>query len=169
MSTNNPANAARLRSALSLEFPMSLGVYDQYADAQKAVDHLSDNEFPVQNCLIVGTDLKQVERVLGRLTNGKVAVSGLMSGAWMGLFVGGALSLFGDGNAWATIATTVLFGAFFGLVWAMANYRATGGQRDFTSISQVVATRYEVLVEHKYAEQGRQLLATMPGAPNPFA
>jgi len=169
MSNSNPINAARLRSALSLEFPMSLGVYDQYADAQKAVDHLSDNEFPVQNCLIVGTELKQVERVLGRLTNRKVAVSGLMSGAWMGLFVGVALSFFGEGNALAAIGTTILFGAFFGLVWAMANYRATGGERDFTSISQVVATRYEVLVEHKFAEQGRLLLSTMPGAPNPFA
>jgi hypothetical protein len=168
---SNPASSARVRSALTLEFPMSLGVYDQYADAQKAVDHLSDNEFPVQNCLIVGTELKQVERVLGRLTNGRVAVSGLFSGAWMGLFVGVALSFFGDGNAFAAIGTTVVIGAVFGLVWAMVNYRATGGERDFTSISQVVATRYEVLVEHKFAEQARQLLATLPGAPSasPFA
>jgi hypothetical protein len=30
-------------------------------------------------------------------------------------------------------------------------------------VSQVVATRYEVLVEHKLAEQGRALLAKMPG------
>jgi hypothetical protein len=43
----------------------------------------------------------------------------------------------------------------------MAGYLATRGQRDFTSVTRVVATRYEVLVEHKYAEQGRQLLATM--------
>ncbi|MFL6158807.1 MAG: general stress protein [Marmoricola sp.] len=165
---SNPASTARLRSALTLQFPMSLGVYDQYADAQKAVDHLSDNEFPVQNCLIVGTELKQIERVTGRLTNGRVAVGGLMSGAWMGLFVGVVLSLFGDNNAWATIGSTVLFGAFFGLVWAMAGYRATGGMRDFTSISLVVATRYVVLVEHKFAEQARGLLATMPGAATPF-
>jgi hypothetical protein len=157
-----------MRSALTLEYPMSLGVYDQYADAQKAVDHLSDNEFPVQNCLIVGTDLKQVERITGRLTNGRVAVGGLMSGAWMGLFVGVIVSLFGSGNAWAAIGSTVVFGAIFGLAWAMAGYRATGGMRDFTSISQVVATRYEVLVEHKLAEQARQVLATLPGATTPF-
>ena len=57
----------------SLQFPQSLGVFDAYADAQKAVDYLSDEEFPVENCLIVGTDLKQVERVTGRLTTGRVA------------------------------------------------------------------------------------------------
>ena len=63
-------------SALTLDFPLSLGVYEKYEQAQKAVDYLSDNEFPVQNCLIVGTDLKQVERVTGRLTYGKVAAGG---------------------------------------------------------------------------------------------
>ena len=61
-----------------------------------------------------------------------------------------------------------MFGAFFGVIWALVGYAATRGQRDFTSISQIVATRYEVLVEHKYAEQGRQLLAGMPGAPSPY-
>jgi hypothetical protein len=148
-------------SALILEYPMSLGVYERYEQAQKAVDFLSDNEFPVQNCMIVGTDLKQVERVTGRLTTGKVAAGGLLSGIWMGLFVGLVVSLFGTGGTFAIIASTMLFGAIFGLAWALAGYAATRGQRDFTSVSQVVATRYEVLVEHKYAEQARQLLATM--------
>ncbi len=148
-------------SALSLEYPMSLGVYERYEQAQRAVDFLSDNQFPVQNCLIVGTELKQVERVTGRLTTGKVAAGGLLSGIWLGLFVGLVLSLFGSGDTVATILSTMVFGAIFGLVWALAGYAATRGRRDFTSVSQVVATRYEVLVEHKFAEQGRQLLATM--------
>ncbi len=152
-------------SSLTLDYPMSLSVYGRYEEAQKAVDFLSDNEFPVQNCVIVGTDLKQVERVTGRLTNGKVAAGGLVSGLWMGLFVGLVLSLFGTGGTFAIIASTMLFGAVFGLVFAMAGYLATRGKRDFTSVTQVVATRYEVLVEHKFAEQGRQLLATMTDAP----
>ena len=34
----------------------------------------------------------------------------------------------------------------------------------------IVATRYEVLVEHKHAAQARELLAGLPGAlPDPFA
>ena len=126
-------------SSLTLDYPLSLGVYEKYEQAQQAVDFLSDNEFPVQNCLIVGTDLKQVERVTGRLTNGKVAAGGLLSGLWMGLFVGLVVSLFGSGGTFAIIVSTMLFGAVFGLVWAMAGYLATRGQRDFTSVSQVVA------------------------------
>jgi hypothetical protein len=158
---SQPQNLRIPTSALTLDYPMSLGVYDRYEQAQKAVDFLSDNEFPVQNCLIVGTDLKQVERVTGRLTTRKVALGGLVSGLWMGLFVGLVVSLFGTGGTLAIIGSTMVFGAVFGLVWAMAGYAATRGQRDFTSVSQVVATRYEVLVEHKFAEQGRQILVAM--------
>jgi hypothetical protein len=155
-------------SALTLDYPMSLGVHDRYEQAQKAVDFLSDHEFPVQNCLIVGTDLKQVERVTGRLTTRKVAAGGLLSGLWTGLFIGLLLSLFGTGDTLPILLSTLVFGAVFGLVLALAGYAATRGQRDFTSVSQVVATRYEVLVEHKYAEQGRQLLATMTGTAGPL-
>jgi uncharacterized membrane protein (UPF0136 family) len=158
---SQPQNARIPTSALTLDYPLSLGVYERYEQAQQAVDFLSDHDFPVQNCLIVGTDLKQVERVTGRLTTGKVAAGGLLSGVWLGLFVGLVVSLFGTGETFGIIVSTMLFGAIFGLVWALAGYLATRGRRDFTSVSQVVATRYEVLVEHKYAEQGRQLLATM--------
>jgi hypothetical protein len=143
---------------------MSLGTFDKYEDAQKTVDTLSDQEFPVENCLIVGTDLKQMERVTGRLTTGRVAVGGLLSGVWLGLFVGLILSMFGDADVLATVLSTALFGALFGLIWALVGYAATRGQRDFSSVSTIVATRYEVLVEHMHAARARELLASMPGA-----
>jgi hypothetical protein len=163
MSTQPAAALARNRAVLSLEYPMSLGRYDTYEKAQKAVDYLSDHEFPVQNVLIVGTDLKQLERVTGRLTRGRVAVGGLVSGAWLGLFVGLIFSLLGanEGNAFLGVIMTVLFGAVFGLIWALIGYAITGGNRDFTSVMQVVATQYEVLVEHKFATQARELLTKM--------
>jgi hypothetical protein len=151
------------RQGLALEYPMSLGVFDKYEDAQRAVDYLSDNQFPVQNVMIVGTDLKQVERVTGRLTTGRVAIGGVLSGLWLGLFVGLIFALFTAESVVAVVLSTALFGAFFGLVWALIGYALTRGRRDFTSVSQVVATRYEVLVEHKHAQAGRELLAKMPG------
>jgi hypothetical protein len=160
---SSQANARILRSGLTLDFPQSLAVYDDYAQAQKVVDYLSDHEFPVENCMIVGTDLKQVERVTGRLTTGRVALGGLLSGVWLGLFVGLIFSLFGTTSAAAVIVSTALFGALFGLIWALVGYAATRGRRDFSSVTQIVATRYEVLVEHKHAAKGRELLAQMPG------
>ena len=54
-------------------------------------------------------------------------------------------------------------GALFGVIWALVGYAATRGQRDFSSVSRIVATRYEVLVEHKHAARGRELLTQLPG------
>lgn len=167
-----PLNPGRGRQlpALSLDYPRSLGVYEKYEDAQRAVDYLSDNQFPVQNCMIVGTDLKQVERITGRLTRGRAIMAGAASGAWFGLFVGILLGLFVKASNFIAVTTSAMV---IGLVWGglmgLVGYLAAGGRRDFTSVTQVVATRYEVLTEHKVAEQARELLARMPGAaPNPF-
>ena len=48
-----------------------------YAEAQALVDQLSDAGFPVERVRIVGTGLRSVEQVLGRMTTGKAAVRGL--------------------------------------------------------------------------------------------
>ncbi|MGJ9411089.1 general stress protein [Aeromicrobium sp. CF4.19] len=150
----------------ALDFPQSLGVFDDYAAAQAAVDHLADEEFPVKNVLIVGTDLKQVERVTGRLTTGRVALMGAASGAWLGLFIGLLIGLFAEQGSWvSTVLTGLGLGVVFGVVWSLLGYAATRGQRDFSSVSSVVATKYEVLVEHKLLARGQELLAQRPGQP----
>lgn len=168
--TSIPSSGRGRLSGLTLEYPMSLGVFDKYEDAQKAVDFLSDREFPVENCMIVGTDLRQVERVTGRLTTGRVALAGIVTGVWMGLFVGLIFALFSpSGDAFATVLWAMLFGGVFALVWALIGQALTRGQRDFTSVSQVVATRYEVLTEHKFAQRARDLLLELPNGPGASA
>ena len=148
-------------ATLSLDYPMSVGVFSKYEDAQRAVDTLSDKGFPVENCLIVGTDLKQMERVTARLTWGRVALGGVLSGLWLGLFVGLIFALFADpaDSATSLLLWTALYGAIFGLVWSLIGYAFTRGSRDFQSVSQVVATKYEVFAEHKVAQQAREILA----------
>ena len=159
MSTQ-PNGLSQVRARLHLEYPMSLGTFEKYEEAQKLVDTLSDKEFPVQNCLIVGTDLKQLERITGRLTWGRVLLGGALSGIGLGLFVGLIFALFAPqgGNVIQIVISTVLFGALFGLAWAAGTYALTGGQRDFSSVSLIVPSRYEVLVEHKFAQQARDIL-----------
>lgn len=154
----------RSTRALALEFPQSLAVYDNYADAQRAVDFLSDNDFPVENCMIVGTDLKEIERITGRLTAGRVALAGALSGLWLGLFVGLIFAMFGEGSIPAMVLSTTVFGAVFGVVWTLVGYAATRGSRDFSSVKSVVATKYEVLVEHKHRAAAQEILAKLPGA-----
>lgn len=158
------------QSPLGLDFPQSLAVYDDYAAAQKAVDFLSDEKFPVEQCMIVGTDLKRVERVTGRLTWARVAAAGAITGLWFGVFVGLVFALWVEGELLGVLLSTAFFGALFGVVWSLAGYAATRGKRDFSSVTAVIATRYEVLVEHKHREAARTILAAQPGLlPDPHA
>lgn len=153
----------------SLDYPQSLGVFDEYAQAQKAVDHLADHDFPVQNLLIVGTDLKQIERVTGRLTWGRVLLSGALSGASVGLFVGILLSMFaGPGQWWQPLLVGIAFGVLWGLVFGAIRYSGQRGERDFSSVQTVLPSKYEVLVEHKYLADGQQRLIQAGLLPNPL-
>ncbi|MBW8764722.1 MAG: SPOR domain-containing protein, partial [Geodermatophilales bacterium] len=80
---------------------VQVGSYDNYEQAQAAVDYLSDEKFPVENVTIVGTDLRMVEKVLGRLTTGRAIAAGAAGGAWWGLFVGLLLGIFSNsGREW---------------------------------------------------------------------
>jgi hypothetical protein len=141
---------------------MSLAVYEAYAQAQQAVDYLADQAFPIDNLAIVGTELKSVERVTGRSTRGRIAVTGAVTGFWFGVFLGLAFTMFGRQSQLGFVLGTPVLGALFGLVWSQARFAAAARHRghDFASVSQIVATRYEVLVEHHFAEQARGLLAT---------
>jgi heat induced stress protein YflT len=138
-----------------------IGSYDTYKEAQRAVDHLADQEFPVQGITIVGVEPMLVERVDGRLTWSKVLGAGAASGAWLGLFVGLLLSLFTVGAGILPIVIGLVAGVGFGLASAAFRYGATRGQRDFVSHSQLVARRYDVLCLPRTAERGRELLAAL--------
>ena len=135
--------------------------YDTYLEAQRAVDYLSDNHFPVQADTIVGTGLQMVARVTGRLTYARVALAGAASGAWFGLIFGIVISMFG-GTDGAMLAGP-LFGAAAGVLFGIFSFSLTRGRRDFTSASQIVASEYAVLCLAEQAGAASQLLRQLPG------
>ena len=152
-------------SLFELEFPQSVGIYNSYAEAQKAVDYLADQKFEVQNLAIVGTDLKSVERVLGRRNWGTVLNQGVMSGISTGLLVGLVMLIFTrPPSILALLLVSLAIGIVLGIGFAAAAYAMSRGKRDFTSVTQTVATKYEVFCEHKVAAQAREMLQQMPGA-----
>jgi hypothetical protein len=152
-------------SLFELQFPQSVGIYNTYAEAQKAVDYLSDEKFEVQNLAIVGTDLKSVERVLGRRNWGTVITQGLQSGISTGLLVGLVVFIFTNPRSFLLLLIAALaIGIFLSIGFAAAAYAMSRGRRDFTSVTQTVATKYEVLCEHKLAAQAREMLLQLPGA-----
>lgn len=137
--------------------------YTDYAGAQRAVDYLSDNEFPVERASIVGADLRLVENVLGRLDAKKAALSGAASGVWFGLLIGLFLGIFAQrATGWIWIVFMgIVWGALAGALFGWIGYRSMGGKRDFVSTRQLVAARYDVLVETSYAERARNLVGRL--------
>ncbi len=139
--------------------------YATYEAAQRAVDHLSDQHFAVEHITVVGEDLQLVERVTGRLTYAKVAVAGAGSGAWLGLFFGIVLTLFARGASSRVVIAAVLLGAAFGVLLAVVSFALTGGRRDFSSFTQMVAQRYVLLCRGNDVGQAYWLLQRLRDNP----
>ena len=143
--------------------------YTSYEEAQAAVDRLSDERFPVENIEIVGSDLRLVEKVTGRLTRGRAAAAGAASGAWFGLFIGLLVGLFTNGPTWlGLILGGLLIGAAWGAIFGFASHAATRGRRDFASSRSLIATRYDVIARGGTADQARSILTQagmMPATP----
>jgi hypothetical protein len=141
---------------------VTVAAFETYAEAQRAVDHLSDSKFPVEHVTIVGTDLRLVENVLGRWTVPRAAGAGALTGAWFGLLVGLLLSIFSDSGWLGIIVAAILIGAVWGAIFGAVAQAATRGQRDFTSRSALQASRYAVMVSAEHADGARQTLGGLP-------
>jgi hypothetical protein len=135
--------------------------YPRYTDAQAAVDRLADAHFPVEEVSIIGRDIKLVEDVTGRLSYGRAALAGAATGAWIGLLFGLFMSLFANDTTSAAVLLLwgLIFGAIGGAVFAVISYALSGGRRDFVSVSQLVAERYDVVVDARTIGDARGILA----------
>jgi hypothetical protein len=146
----------------SMGRPMvTVATYPDYPAAQRTVDYLSDNRFPVERTAIVGTNLTLVESVLGRMTTGRAALAGAATGAWFGLFIGLLFGIFAVGNWIGVVVTAVLIGAAWGAIFGAIAHAMSGGRRDFTSSSSLRASEYAVTVDQEVAEEARQMIGRM--------
>jgi hypothetical protein len=140
---------------------VTVATYPDYESVQRAVDYLSDNHFPVEHTAIVGTDLRLVESVLGRMTTVRAALAGAATGAWFGLLIGLLLSIFSVSAWWALLLTGLVIGALWGAAFGAIAHAMTGGRRDFASRSTLRAGQYALMVDAEYAEPARQLLTRL--------
>ena len=140
--------------------------YTTYPEAQKAVDYLSDQRFDVKTISIVAEGIQFVEQITGRLNWGRALLNGLTSGALIGAFIG---FIFGIFNFFAPLVSALtlalyglIFGAVLGAIVGLLGYAFSGGDRDFTSVSGMRASRYDVTADPAVAAEAREMLARMP-------
>jgi hypothetical protein len=146
-----------------------VGSYQNYADAERAVDYLADQRFPVERAVIVGRGLHSVERITGRLgyltAAGRYAVGGAIIGALFGWFFGvfDAIDPLVSGLMLALWGA--LFGAVIGAVFGLLAHAMTAGLRDFSSVQTIRADTYHLLVDADVAEDAARRLDQ--GRPQP--
>jgi len=141
-----------------------IATFDNYADAERAVDYLSDQRFEVNRVAIVGRDLEYVEQVLGRLNYGGAALRGAGAGALVGALIGWFFGLFD----WiAPLISAVLlacygliFGAIVGALVGLLIHALQGGRRDFHSVSGLRPKYYHVVADVEVADRALQLLTS---------
>lgn len=137
--------------------------FDDYLDAQRLVDRMSDGGFPVEHVRIVGDGVRTVEHVTGRMTTGKAALTGAGSGAWFGLLIGLLFAIFTVGPLWiwALLIATVI-GAFWGAAFGFIAHWSTRGQRDFSSVQALEAQRYDIYVTAHHAAEAARFVHGSP-------
>ena len=144
-----------------------IGSYESYSEAERAVDYLSDKGFPVERVAIIGSDVKLVEQVVGRLNYGGAALRGAGSGALTGLLIGwlfGVFNWFTPLLAAFTLAVYgLVFGAVIGAIFGLVVHALQRGRRDFASVRAMTPTRYEVVADEAVANEAKNLLAKMKG------
>ncbi|WP_394552554.1 general stress protein [Agromyces sp. MMS24-JH15] len=166
MSTPSPFGRRMAQRFPTLPTGETVAGYETYQEAQAAVDRLAKADFPVRELSIIGTDLTSVERITGKLTWGRAAGAGALSGAWFGLFLGLLFFIFSPtGTGIGLLASAVLIGAGFGMIFGLVTYSANRRRRDFTSTMQVIATRYAIIAHSAHVERARSVLGVE--APGP--
>lgn len=146
-----------------------LGEYATYPEAQKIVDRLAKADFAITGMAIVGSDLKTVERITGRMTYGRAALAGAASGSWVGLFFGLVLFLFSPEPNFSLVLAAALIGAGFGMMLGIVSYAVNRRRRDFSSTHQVLAGSYQIIIDPSQTARARLALAAASAGAEPPA
>lgn len=140
----------------------TIATYRTYAEAQRAVDYLSDQKFSVERVAIVAEGLNMIEQVTGRLNYGRAALAGALSGAFTGVLIGLIFSLLSTAPLLTFVLYGLIVGAIIGAIMSVISYALSGGRRDFSSVSGMQADRYLVQVDSEVVPEAARLLNSMP-------
>lgn len=136
---------------------VAVASFRTYKGAADAVARLGGTGFPIEAITIVGSDLRLVEEVTGRMSLPRAAALGAISGAWFGALVAALVGIFAGsfGAFLALLLWGILLGAVFGAGLGMLGYIAYDRNRGFTSDRLVIAGRYDLNAPIELADRLR--------------
>ncbi|MDN3309684.1 hypothetical protein QWJ90_01940 [Microbacterium oryzae] len=139
--------------------------FRDYDGALKAVSKLIEADVPARDIAIVGTALRSVEKITGRLGWAQAAWSGALNGVLLGLLLGAMVVIWTPALPMGAFVGMILLGVAMGMVFRLVSYMMVRRRRDFASVMQVTADHYEIAVQRSSAGRARQTLGTAPERP----
>lgn len=130
-----------------------MGEFTSYQDASALVTKLVQGDFPAGKVSIIGHDPVIVESVRSRLGYGRIALSGMLTGFWLGLIfallLGVGFTTSPDGEVSyqpQTFAAALIVAAGIGMLINILRFSFSKTKRSYLSTQMPVASRYEVVV-----------------------
>jgi hypothetical protein len=144
----------------------SMGEFASYQLATEFVNKLIDGDFTAAKISIVGSDLKLVERVRGRLGYGRIALGGALTGIWIGLLIailfGAGIEVTADNQinyVPEQFIAALVIGIGIGMLINILRFSFSKNRRNFVSAPISVAQNYQVIVPNEDADAAREALA----------
>jgi hypothetical protein len=151
---------------ISIPTGHSLGEFSSYKEATDFVNRLIEGEFAAAKISIIGSDLKLVERVRGRLGYGRVALGGALTGIWIGLLLailfGAGIEVTADNQinyVPERFIAALVIGIGVGMLINILRFSFSKNKRNFVSAPVSVAQSYQVVVPNEAADAAREALA----------
>lgn len=152
------------RGAARMPEGTPVATFTSYEAAQAAVNKLSEADIDVRGVALIGTELRLIERVIAKLTYGRVALAGAMRGLYFGLFLGVAVWLLIP-DAGLTIVAMPALGIAFGMLLGVLTHALTKRNREFQSVQQVLPAKFELIAPNEVLHEARRVLG--PGGAQP--
>lgn len=132
--------------------------FPTYEQAQKAVSSLIAGEVPAREIAIVGSGLRSIERITGKLGYATAARSGALNGLMLGLLFAFIFVLGMPTVQISAFVGVLLVGMALGMILSLGTYSIVRRRRDFASVMQVAADHYDVCVEATSIQKARGVL-----------
>jgi len=134
--------------------------FPTYEAAQKSVSALIAGEVPARDIAIVGSGLRSIERITGRLGYATAARSGALNGLMLGLLFAFIFVLGMPTVQISAFIGVLLVGMALGMLLSLGTYSIVRRRRDFASVMQVTADHYDVCVSATSIHKAREVLGT---------
>ncbi|WP_221585242.1 general stress protein [Microbacterium sp. G2-8] len=147
-------------AARTPEVGETVATYAKYEGAQKAVSQLIAENVPARDIAIVGSALRSVEKVTGKLGWAQAAWQGALNGVMLGLLFAAFTVIWVPQIDMAMLGGVLLIGVGLGMLFRILSYTVVRRRRDYASVMTVAADHYEVAVASAHVTEARRVLGT---------